>query len=212
MSRFFAMDRLIELRLLGITYNQIESGVYAVLLEETDGLRRLPIIIGYPEAQSIECRLQGVKTPRPLSHDVMASAIIALGASLEKIVISRLDNGVFAASLHLLTREGETICVDSRSSDAIALSLRFDAGIFTTEGVLQEAGYKPERIVHKESAEEESCTSCPDDPECSGYRHMSVARLTMELERCVADEQYELAARIKQIIEDKINKYPQDEK
>ena len=94
------MDK-IRLELIGITYNQIESGVYAVILQQAGGTRRIPIIIGYSEAQAIECKLQEVRTPRPLTHDLMASILSEFGITLREIVIYRLDSGVFAAELVL---------------------------------------------------------------------------------------------------------------
>ncbi|MDE6256590.1 MAG: bifunctional nuclease family protein, partial [Muribaculaceae bacterium] len=119
-----------RLELVGITYNQIESGVYAVILREVGGERRIPIIIGYPEAQAIECKLQDVVTPRPLTHDMMLNFMTAFGVSLKEIEIKRLPNGVFAADL--IFSDGEnTRIVDARSSDGIALAIRAGAPIYT---------------------------------------------------------------------------------
>ena len=106
------MDK-IRLELIGITYNQIESGVYAVILQQAGGTRRIPIIIGYSEAQAIECKLQEVRTPRPLTHDLMASILSEFGITLREIVIYRLDSGVFAAELVLRAGSRPHI-VDSR--------------------------------------------------------------------------------------------------
>lgn len=190
----------IEIRVLGITYNQIESGVYAVLLEEVGGHRRLPIIIGYPEAQSIECRLQGVMTPRPLSHDLMASIIRTLGAALSCIHIRKLPNGVFRAFVELRGNDGNVYMVDARSSDAIALSLRFGCPIFTTPGVLAESGYTPENDTPDEAA---SRKPEQQDKDSDGFESMSLSRLMSELESAVENEQYEIAAKIKTIIDRK---------
>ena len=136
------MDK-IRLKLIGITYNQIESGVYAVILQQAGGTRRIPIIIGYSEAQAIECKLQEVRTPRPLTHDLMASILSEFGITLREIVIYRLDSGVFAAEL-VLSDGSRTHIVDSRSSDAIALAIRVGAPIYTTPKVLSEAGFEPD--------------------------------------------------------------------
>lgn len=190
----------IEIRVLGITYNQIESGVYAVLLEEVGGHRRLPIIIGYPEAQSIECRLQGVMTPRPLSHDLMASIIRTLGATLSSIHIRKLPNGVFRAFVELKGGDGNVYLVDARSSDAIALSLRFGCPIFTTPGVLAESGYTPERDTPVDAA---SGVSAQAERDSDGFESMSLSRLMSELDKAVDNEQYEIAAKIKTIIDRK---------
>ncbi len=136
------MDKC-RLELIGITYNQIESGVYAVILQEAGGTRRIPIIIGYPEAQSIECKLQEVVTPRPLTHDLMANILDEFGVTLLEVNISKLPNGVFAAELLMRDSKGMHV-IDSRSSDAIALAIRVNAPIYTTRQVLNEAGFEPD--------------------------------------------------------------------
>lgn len=141
-----------RLELVGITYNQIESGVYAVILRQADGTRRIPIIIGYPEAQAIECKLQEVVTPRPLTHDMIMNFMNEFGIRLKEIEIRRLPSGVFAADL-IFTDGTQTHTVDSRSSDAIALAIRADAPIYTSAEVLDEAGFDPEE---QERARQES--------------------------------------------------------
>lgn len=131
------------LRLIGITYNQIESGVYAVILEEIGGNRRIPIVIGYPEAQAIECKLQEIRTPRPLTHDLMKSMMQTFGLKLRCVDIHKLPSGVFAANLVMESSDGELHKIDSRSSDAIALAIRCDAPIYTSADVLEESGFTP---------------------------------------------------------------------
>ena len=121
----------IRLELLGITYNQIESGVYAVVLQEMGGTRRIPIIIGFPEAQAIECKLQEIVVPRPLTHDLAINMLREYGISVLEANIYKLPNGVFAAEL-VLSDGKEVKVVDSRSSDAIALAIRVGAPIYTT--------------------------------------------------------------------------------
>ncbi|MDE6559380.1 MAG: bifunctional nuclease family protein, partial [Muribaculaceae bacterium] len=125
------MKKRHRLRLVGITYNQIESGVYAVILEEVDGERRLPIVIGYAEAQAIECKLQDVKTPRPLTHDLMKSILDSFALNLHAIEIYKLPTGVFAADLLIEDSSGNLRRIDSRSSDALALAIRYDSAIYT---------------------------------------------------------------------------------
>lgn len=137
------MEKRYRLELVGITYNQIESGVYALILQQAGGKRRIPIIIGFPEAQAIECKLQEVATPRPLTHDTMVTALSVFGISLLEVEIRKLPNGVFAANLLLSDGENERI-VDSRSSDAVALAVRVGAPIYTSESVLLESGFEPE--------------------------------------------------------------------
>lgn len=145
------MEKRYRLELIGITYNQIESGVYALILQQAGGTRRIPIIIGFPEAQAIECKLQEVTTPRPLTHDTMANALDAFHISLKEVEIRRLPSGVFAADLHFTDGVNERI-VDSRSSDAIALAIRVNAPIYTTETVLLEAGFDPDETQERNQA------------------------------------------------------------
>ncbi|MCM1152681.1 MAG: bifunctional nuclease family protein [Muribaculum sp.] len=196
-----------QLRLLGITYNQIESGVYALILEEMDGNRRIPIVIGYAEAQAIECKLQEVVTPRPLTHDLMVSILQAFGATLKKITIRRLPTGVFASTLHLLTRDGELKLIDSRSSDAVALAIRVGAPIFTSAAVLDEAGFSPsdaELRKRRDNRPKEYAAST-DEMATSGssgpYEEMSDAQLLDLLNDAVSKEKYEIAQQIKKILD-----------
>lgn len=137
------MKKRHRLRLIGITYNQIESGVYAVILEEVNGDRRIPIVIGYAEAQAIECKLQNVKTPRPLTHDLMKSLLDNFQLTLSAVEIYKMPNGVFAANLIVEGPDGDFRMIDSRSSDALALAIRADAPIYTSAEVLEEAGFRP---------------------------------------------------------------------
>ena len=137
------MKKRHELRLVGITYNQIESGVYAVILEEVKGDRRIPIVIGYPEAQAIECKLQEVRTPRPLTHDLMKAMMDNFHLILRCVDIRKLPTGVFAADLVMEGPDGELHKIDARSSDAIAIAIRTGAPIYTTAEVLEESGFRP---------------------------------------------------------------------
>ncbi len=146
------MKKRHQLKLIGITYSQIESGVYAVILEEVDGLRRIPIIIGYPEAQSIECRLQQVTPPRPLTHDLIKNMMETFNLKLSCIDIHKLPSGVFAANLVMEGPQGELCKIDARSSDALALAVRTGSPIYTTADVLEEAGFLPKQ--ESESAQD----------------------------------------------------------
>lgn len=180
-----------RLELVGITYNQIESGVYAVILRQAGGTRRIPIIIGYPEAQAIECKLQEVVTPRPLTHDMMINFMEEFGIRLKEIEIRRLPSGVFAADL-IFTDGSQTRTVDSRSSDAIALAIRADAPIYTSSEVLEEAGFDPEENESHENAEETEVHT----PEQETSR-VSVEKLRAMMQKAAENEDYEEAARLK---------------
>lgn len=192
----------VRLELVGITYNQIESGVYAVILRQAGGTRRIPIIIGFPEAQAIECKLQEVVTPRPLTHDLMVNVMSSFGISLQEVNIYKLPNGVFAAEL-VLGDGNQTYVVDSRSSDAIALAIRVGAPIYTTAEVLDEAGFDPSDRDRRsarptetgQTAKRESAAGVKPD-----ISHRSIDELKADMQRAAEEEDYEEAARIKEEI------------
>lgn len=194
------MDDSVELRLVGITYNQIESGVYALILEEPLSRKRLAIVIGYPEAQSIECHMQRVRTPRPLAHDLLSSVLKALGASLLRVDIHRLSSGPYAGKLTVETILGELKEIDARSSDAIALAIRVGAPIFTSRRLLEEKGYSV--AGEKEKTIDKRDVSAPSG-ELAMY---SDQKLEEMLARYVMDENYEKAAEIKRELENRRNK------
>lgn len=193
------------LKLIGITFNQIESGVYAVLLEEAEGSRRIPIIIGYAEAQAIECKLQEIVTPRPLTHDFIVSMIESFGAKLKEVQIHKLPEGVFAAEV-ILDLDGQLHIIDSRSSDAIALAIRVGAPIYMAAAVIDEVGFEPtqpniplpRRAVSGAKAVPVSRES--GSPE-SDISNISVNELKLRMKEAADNEDYELAASIKAEIE-----------
>lgn len=191
------MDENVELKLVGITYNQIESGVYALILEDIVMHRRLAIVIGYPEAQSIECHLQRVRTPRPLAHDMMVSMLNELDASLLRVDIHRLKSGPYAGKLTIVNSRGEIREIDSRSSDAIALAIRVGAPIFTTNSLLEKEGYIPKSNTTKSAQTPRSGTAGkPKYPD-----NMPLSQLQQLLAQYVEEENYEAAAEIKREIE-----------
>ena len=191
-----------KLELVGITYNQIESGVYAVILREADGERRIPIIIGYPEAQAIECKLQDVVTPRPLTHDMMINFMTAFGVSLKEIEIKRLPNGVFAADL-IFTDGENTRIVDARSSDGIALAIRAGAPIYTSDEVLAEAGFLPEETQKKTRQSRRAArggdrkTTPAPEADLTDLSSLSADQLNELMQKAAEEEDYEKAAKIK---------------
>lgn len=188
-----------KLELVGITYNQIESGVYAVILREVGGERRIPIIIGYPEAQAIECKLQDVVTPRPLTHDMMINFMTAFGVSLKEIEIKRLPNGVFAADL-VFTDGENTRIVDARSSDGIALAIRAGAPIYTSDELLSEVGMLPEEKRKKPRQARRVDRAPEKKASLSGEADLSsltLDQLNEQMQKAAEEEDYEKAARIK---------------
>lgn len=189
------MEENIELKLIGITYNQIESGVYALVLEDVIMGRRLAIVIGYPEAQSIECRLQNVKTPRPLSHDLMAAILQNLGATLLRVDIHRIPGGPYAGKLTIENVFGDVCQIDSRSSDAIALAIRVGAPIYTNSKLLEKEGYTVNDAKHKSLSPKREKTATP-------YARLhSISQLKELLVKLVNEEKYEEAENVKKEIE-----------
>ena len=192
------MEDKFELELIGITYNQIASGVYALILGQVGTNRRIPIIIGFPEAQAIECKLQEIKTPRPLTHDIMMNSLNAFNINLQYVLIKRLPNGVFSADLHLWDGETEKV-IDSRSSDAVALAIRANAPIYTTEEVIREASFDPSE--KRKSLIQKKGKTLPkvdmEEEENSEMKNMTIEQLNEAMEKAALSENYEEAARIK---------------
>ena len=154
-------DNLIELKVLGITRSEVQPGAYALLLENADSTpdqaRRIPIVVGAAEAQSIAVRLEQVVPSRPLTHDLFVSLFHVYGIELQYVTIYSFKDGVFAAMLHL-TNGNVEVDIDSRTSDAIAIALRVGASIYTTPEVMsltsyewrRDGDYKPQHTVRLE--------------------------------------------------------------
>ena len=194
-----------RLEIVGITYNQIENNLYAVILREAGGSRRIPIVIGENEAQSIECKLQNIVTPRPLPHDLYINTLNVLGYELQGVVIYRLSTGVFAADI-MLYGEGKSVRIDSRSSDAIALALRAGAPIYASAALIDEVGFMASDQKTEKTEVTESCHDASIDPAAAmsvgfDWSQPSDEALSSLLENAIATEYYELAAKIKKEID-----------
>jgi hypothetical protein len=129
----------IKLNILGLSYSQTQSGAYALVLAEEEGERRIPIIIGAVEAQSIAIKLEGLEPPRPLTHDLFLNFARAFKIDIIEVVIYKLEEGIFYSELVCLYND-EIVRIDSRTSDAVSLALRFNCPIYTYEDILQKAG------------------------------------------------------------------------
>ena len=129
----------IKLNVLGLSISQTQTGAYALVLSEDNGERRIPIIIGPVEAQSIAIQLEGLHPPRPLTHDLFKNIANAFGIELVEVFIYKLEEGIFYSEL-ICDQAGTRISVDSRTSDAVALALRFMCPIYTSEEILNKAG------------------------------------------------------------------------
>ena len=188
----------IKLKVLGISYSQTQSGAYALVLGEENGDRRIPIIIGGFEAQAIAIQLEGLKPPRPLTHDLFLSLALAYNINLEEIYINRLESGVFYCEL-VCNNQHSTIKLDARTSDSIALALRFNCPIYTTTEILDKAGI----IIPEESEEREAGVKKEKKKKKSDerqYSKLNDEELENLLNKAIAEENYEIASLIKEEI------------
>lgn len=197
----------IKLNVLGISYSQTQTGAYALVLNEVDGSRTLPIVIGAFEAQSIAIALEKeIKPPRPLTHDLFKSFADRFQIIIKQVIIHKLVDGIFYSSL-ICERDNIEEIIDTRTSDAIALATRFDAPIFTYENILDKAGIYL-KVKDDLTSEEKDLAieSLIDEPETveekSIYSNDSLKQLNEKLNKAVDNEDYELAANIR----DEINK------
>lgn len=192
----------VKLDIVGLSYSQTQSGAYALVLGEVNGRRRLPIIIGAFEAQAIAIEIEKMTPSRPLTHDLFKTFAQTYGIEIREVLIYNLVEGVFFAKL--ICSDGEnTQEIDARTSDAIALAVRFNAAIYTYEFILSSAGIVIEgndflflenmENITKEQGTEDINTSIPS----SGYGTLSMEELQQNLQEALKDEAYEKAAKIR---------------
>ena len=131
----------IRLRVLGISYSQIQAGAYALILAQTDGPYRIPVVVGAAEAQSIAIKMEGIIPPRPMTHDLFSSLAQAYGIELKDVFIHKFEDGIFSSELTFENRNGQEVVLDARTSDAIAIAMRTHTPIFTTPEILEETGF-----------------------------------------------------------------------
>ncbi|OGU76528.1 MAG: hypothetical protein A2W11_02435 [Ignavibacteria bacterium RBG_16_35_7] len=187
----------IQCEILGLSSSPSTGGAYAILLKEVNGNRRLPIIIGAFEAQAIALEIEGIKPPRPLTHDLLKQITDNLGATIVEVLIDELRENTFYAKIILeistLTNE-----IDARPSDAIALAVRAQAPIFVSEAVMEVAAFIPSEEGEKETEEadaEEKKDRLPNTKEAK------IAALQNKLREAIDAEEYERAARIRDDIQ-----------
>jgi bifunctional DNase/RNase len=193
----------IKLDIVGLSYSQTQSGAYALVLGEVSGRRRLPIIIGSFEAQAIAIEIEKMTPSRPLTHDLFKSFAQAYQIEVQEVIIYNLVDGIFYAKL--ICSDGKrNIEIDARTSDAIAVAVRFDCPIFTYEFILSTAGIVIEgndfvylENINEAAPEEKSVASS-----VSGYASISTEELKTKLQEALAEESYEKAAKIR----DELNK------
>lgn len=188
----------IKLKVLGISYSQTQSGAYALVLIEENGERRIPIIIGGFEAQAIVIKLENLDPPRPLTHDLFKSFADEFNIAVIEVFIYKLEEGVFYSKLICHNGEKE-YSVDSRTSDAIALALRFNCPIYTTEDILEKAGITV--IPSETTAQGTSVDESLYEPGVTKYGSHTDEELFKMIDEAVKTEDYERAAAIRDEIE-----------
>ncbi len=187
--------------ILGLSTSPSSGGAYALILNETDGKRRLPIIIGTFEAQAIALELENIKPPRPMTHDLMRNIIQSFNTFVKEIFINELKEGTFYAQI-VYDNNGETMTQDSRPSDAIALAIRFNAPIFVSDHIVEEAGIETDPQMEETeegpamSETRETAASQEESPATSS-KESRIRMLEKSLTAAIAEEDYEKAAKIR---------------
>lgn len=191
----------IKLNILGLSYSQTQSGAYALVLSEEEGERRIPIIIGGVEAQSIAIKLEGLEPPRPLTHDLFLNFSKTFGIEITEVIIYKLEEGIFYSEL-VCKKDDEMIHIDSRTSDAVALALRFSCPIYTYEEIIDKAGI----VLDFDKKEEEDKATLKTRPDSTQYSTKTIEELNQLLQEAIENEDYERASDIR----DEINSRDED--
>lgn len=192
----------IRLKVVGLTYSQIQSGAYALILGEVEGKHRVPVVIGAPEAQSIALELEGIIPPRPLTHDLFESFVHAFGIKLLQVYIYKFEDGIFFSELTFSDGERQ-IVLDSRTSDAIAIAIRTKSPIFTNHEILTTTGFVVETDDTTLHAGNDDMSIDNSEPKLENY---AIEELESMLAKYIDNEEYEEAAKIQGIINAKKDK------
>lgn len=216
------MSERVRLKVLGISYSQIQSGAYALILAQVGGPYRIPVVIGAAEAQSIALRMENITPPRPMTHDLFVSFAHAFGVNLVDVFIYRFEDGIFASELTFSDGE-RRIKIDSRTSDAIAIAMRTGTPIYTTADILNETGFIMETQSDNTTEydeDEEAADGAPEykdddsnntSPGSSLFNqrprpeNYTIEELERTLTRLIEQENYEEAAQINEILKQKKN-------
>lgn len=197
----------VKLNILGLSYSQTQTGAYALILTEEKGKRRIPIIIGGVEAQSIAIFLEELSPPRPLTHDLFRNFAIEFNINLIEVNIFKLEEGIFYSEL-ICTDGTKTLKIDSRTSDAVALALRFKCPIYTTEEIISRAGIEIEieKTVERKTAPSKSGKVQSKPKVKNDFSGRSIEELKEMLNTAINDEDYEKASIIRDEIKRRSNK------
>ncbi len=191
--------QLIQLDIVGLSYSQTQTGAYALVLGELTGNRRLPIIIGSFEAKAIAVALESeIKPERPITHDLFTTFCKGYDIRVQKVVISSIKDGIFSSIIYCVDNNGKEIELDARTSDAVAIAVRFNAPIFTYLAIMEDAG-----IILDKDITPSVETKKVGFPEIeSEFASLSLNELEEALDKAVSEEDYERASKIR----DEINK------
>ena len=192
--------KLIQLDIVGLSNSQTQSGAYALVLGEVRGKRRLPIVIGNFEAKAIAIALDNeYKSQRPITHDLFKTLADGFKINVQKVVISSINSGgIFSSIIYCVDHNGKEVELDSRTSDAVAIAIRFKAPIFSFEAIINEAGIILDKdVISTQSIERKEIQEGSND-----FKNLSIKELEGKLNEAVENEDYELASKIR----DEINK------
>lgn len=199
------MENRVRLHILGLSYSQIQTGAYALILAEDNGPRRIPVVIGASEAQSIAIKMEGVIPPRPMTHDLFVSFAHGFGVTLREVFIYKFQDGIFYSELTFSDGDRQ-IVLDSRTSDAIAIAIRSKSPIYTTPKILEETGFVMDMPGDNDKADNDGDDASGAFADDSTFNpEVPIERFTIEeLERtlahCIEHEDYEEAARVSEIL------------
>lgn len=196
-------DDRIRLKVMGLSYSQIQAGAYALILAQVGGPYRIPVVIGAAEAQSIALKMESITPPRPMTHDIFVSFAHAFGVKLTEVFIYKFEDGIFSSEMTFSDGE-RTVTIDSRTSDAIAIAMRTGAPIFTTPEILDETGFemevKEEGDRDDDSAQDFADEEVHSEPKLENY---AVEELEKTLQKLIDREEYEEAAKVAEILKRK---------
>lgn len=186
----------IECEIFGLSSSPSTGNAYVLLLREIYGNRRLPIIIGQFEAQAIAMELEGMTPPRPLTHDLLKSIIINVGASVQEIIITELKDNTFLAKI-VIEMSSLTNEIDSRPSDAIALAIRTNSPIYVAENVMKTAAFIPSADLEKDTLDDDEYPHKESGGEALKTKEARISALQNQLREAIDNEDYERASKIR---------------
>lgn len=193
------MGKYIEMKVHGLANSQVQSGAYALILSEVEGTRRIPIIVGTPEAQSIAIALERIHTPRPLTHDLLTSLLSAYQVKIQHVLIYKFEDGIYYAEISCSDGERK-VTIDSRTSDAIAIALRVHCKIYILQDILDDCGVETEGLRSGNADEEDDFNGQSDPAEANDegqtkkwLTQATEKTLKERLRKAIEEENYEYA-------------------